>query len=91
MQVTLLDANSGQVRLGPNEQALKNAGLPPMTLDIFDFGKGTAGKVADYLYPGTPLKYNIIMYNNITKIKTAQDIQNIKNNTNKVMMERPKY
>ncbi len=91
IQVTLLNANSGQVKLGPSEQALKNAGLPPMTLDVFDFGKGTAGKVADYLYPGTPLKYNIIMYNNTTKIKTAKDILNIRNNINKVMMEKPKY
>lgn len=92
MQVTLLNANTGQVRLGPNEQALKNANLTPMTLDVFDFGKGsTAGKVADYLYPGNPIKYNVIMYNNITKIKTAQDIQNIRNNINKVMMERPKF
>lgn len=92
MQVTLFNANSGQVRLGPDAATLQQMGLPPMTLDVFDFGKGsTAGKVADYLYPGTPKDFNIIMYNNITKIKTAQDIQNIRDNINKVMMERPKF
>ncbi len=63
-----------------------------MTLDVFDFAKGsTAGKVADYLFPGTPKPFKIIMYNNITKIKTAQDIQNTRKIINEFLLKRPKY
>ena len=65
IQVTLLNPKTGEVRLGVSNPSV------PMRLDIFDFRAGSkAETTADYLYPGEPSTFDIIMYRDITNIKT---------------------
>lgn len=82
IKLTLLNENTGAVRLGGEGNLL----------DKFDFDpKKPFGRIADGLYPGTPKNFNIYCTTCTTKIRTAAEVKEFREQINKVMSERPKF
>jgi RHS repeat-associated protein len=82
IKITLLDKNTGKVKLG-------GAGN---FLDIFDFDPNKPfGRIADGLYPGTPKKFNIYCTSCITKVRTESEVNEFRKQRNKILSEHPKF
>ena len=81
IKLNLLNENTGSVRLGG-----KNG-----FLDEHNFKNPVFKTINDYLSPGTPTDFNIYCAPCNTKIRTAAEVKEFREQINKVMNERPKF